>query len=874
MLIEHIVAWSTTSLKPWQQDAVRRLFQRTLTADALDDLYAMLKDGIGLPDSEKRKPEPFAKHHVPVTAAPGAAVTIVAMRQVVNVNRLAPNQTLRFARRGLTIIYGGNGSGKSGYARVLKRACRSRGAAEDVRQNALEKPAKGAIAIPQAVFDIELGNTAHTVKWQKGVPPPPELASVAVFDTHCARAYLDDHQDIAYLPAGLDVVENLAQVVLPGLTEKLIAEIAATSTGTDAFKHLLGTTKVGALIATLSEKTAASDVEDLGGMTPADQELLASLDKTLNESDPKAKATALKLAAARVKALQGRIEAANVWVTEEAIQKLSTMDKEAEAAILAEEGAAAALRAGEPLLQGTGDPTWKAMFQAARQFSMEMAYPGKSFPCSHDDSKCVLCQQPLLLDANERFARFEAFVQANVSKAATEKREVMAAALTKIRNAPVVVELEASLAEELNQFDAGIAVEVTSFASAVQARHAWLLAAQQAHAWEAPQLLPVNPYVRLSAIVESVTVQKQNFVKATDDKQRSSLVTQLAELKARAALAPHKEGVIDLIDRMKTKALLNKCKDELRTKSISDKAKEFASLTVTAPLRTALEEEFESLGVSMMLPRLDERVEKGKMRHKLALDLEISAEIRDILSEGEQRAIAIGSFLAELRTGNHEGAVVFDDPVSSLDHFRRQNVARRFAELAKVRQVIVFTHDSTFLGELCDLIDSDKIEHMVHHLEWEGQNSGKVTQGLPWLHQPYKERIDKLQQAQNKLSKSWPAYPTEADCAAMRTQYSLLRATIERVIQDVIFNGVVVRYRDWIKVGNLVDVVGFSATECTAIESLHKKCCGVVDAHDASSSKNAPVPTALDLGRDIASLVAAVDTVRATREIRKKAKSP
>jgi ABC-type Mn2+/Zn2+ transport system ATPase subunit len=872
MLIEHILAWSTTSLKPWQQDAVRRLFQRTLTAAALDDLYAMLKDGVGLPDPGKRKPEPFAKHHVPVSAAQGAAVTMVSMRQVVNVNRLAPNQTLQFARRGLTVIYGGNGSGKSGYARVLKRACRSRGAAEDVRQNALEKPAIGAL--PQAVFDIEIGSTAHTVKWQKGVPPPAELASVAVFDTHCARAYLEDHQDIAYLPAGLDVVENLAQVVLPGLTEKLSAEIAATLTSTDALKHLLGTTKVGALVATLSEKTAASDVERLGDMTPADHALLASLEKTLNESDPKAKATAFKLAAARVKALQGRIETASAWVTEEAIQKLSTMDKEAEAAILAEEGAAKALRAGEPLLQGTGDPTWKAMFQAARQFSVEMAYPGELFPCSHDASKCVLCQQPLSLDANERFARFEAFVQANVSKVATEKRESRAAALGKIQSAPVVVELEASLAEELNQFDAGIAVEVTSFASAIQARHTWLLAAQQTHAWQAPQPLPVNPCTRLRVIVESAAAQEQRFVKATDDKQRSLLVTQLAELKARAALVPHKQAVIDLIDRMKTKALLNKCKDELRTKSISDKAKEFASLTVTAPLRTALEEEFESLGVSMMLPRLDERVEKGKMRHKLALDLEISAEIRDILSEGEQRAIAIGSFLAELRTGNHEGAVVFDDPVSSLDHFRRQNVARRFAELAKVRQVIVFSHDSTFLGELCDLIEADKIEHLVHHLEWEGKNSGKVTLGLPWLHQSYKERIDKLQQAQSKLSKSWPAYPNDADCAAIRTQYSLLRATIERVIQDVVFNGVVVRHRDWIKVGNLGEVVDFSTAECAPIELLHKKCCGVVDAHDPSSGKNAPVPGAIELGKDIASLIAAVDTITTNRKNRKKTKSP
>lgn len=872
MLIEHILGWSTTSLRPWQQDAVRRLFQRTLTSAALDDLYAMLKDGVGMPDPEKRKPEPFAKHHVPTTAAPGATVTIVSMRQVTNVNRLAPNQTLQFSRQGLTVIYGGNGSGKSGYARVLKRACRSRDAAEDVRQNALEKSAKGVI--PQAIFDIEVGSAAHTVKWQKSAPPPPELATVAVFDTRCARAYLDEQQDIAYLPAGLDVVENLAQVVLPGLTEKLNAELAATSTSTDSFKHLLGETKVGAVIAALSEKTPASDIADLGNMTPADQDLLASIEKTLNEGAPKAKATAFKLAAARVKELQSTIDAAGAWVTEDAIQKLSTMDKVTEAAILVEEGAARALRADESLLQGTGDPIWKAMFQAARQFSMEQAYPEDPFPCSNDEAKCVLCQQPLSFNANERFARFESFVQANVSKIATEKRHARTRALTKIQNAPVVIELEASLAEELNQFDAGVVTEIASFASAIQARHVWLLASQQAHIWQFPEPLPVNPCIRLMAIVESATTQEQNFVKATDDKQRALMITELAELKARAALAPHKQNVIDLIGRMKTKELLNKCKDELRTKSISDKAKEFASLTVTAPLRAALEEEFKALGVSMMLPRLAERVEKGKMRHKLALDLEISAEIRDILSEGEQRAIAIGSFLAELRTSSHEGAVVFDDPVSSLDHFRRQNVARRFAELAKVRQVIVFTHDSTFLGELCDLIEADKIDHVVQHLEWEGKNSGKITQGLPWLHQTYKERLDKLQQAQSKLGKTWPAYPNEADCAAIRTQYSLLRATIERVIQDVVFNGVVVRHRDWIKVGSLAEVVDFSAMECGPIELLHKKCCGIVDAHDPSSGKNAPVPTAIELGKDIASLVAAVDAITTNRKNRKRNKPP
>jgi hypothetical protein len=74
------------------------------------------------------------------------------------------------------------------------------------------------------------------------------------------------------------------------------------------------------------------------------------------------------------------------------------------------------------------------------------------------------------------------------------------------------------------------------------------------------------------------------------------------------------------------------------------------------------------------------------------------------------------------------------------------------------------------------------------------------------------------------------------------------------VIQDLVFNGVVVRYRDWIRVPNLSKVVGFEKAECDEIERLYQACCDVVDAHDPASGKNAPAPTAAQLGKDIAAL--------------------
>ncbi len=53
------------------------------------------------------------------------------------------------------------------------------------------------------------------------------------------------------------------------------------------------------------------------------------------------------------------------------------------------------------------------------------------------------------------------------------------------------------------------------------------------------------------------------------------------------------------------------------------------------------------------------------------------AKVHAVLSEGEQTCVALVALLTELATTSNGSALLFDDPVSSLDHRWRKMVAKR-----------------------------------------------------------------------------------------------------------------------------------------------------------------------------------------------------
>lgn len=866
-LLNDIVDWATTSLPAWQQDALRRLFQKqSLDSQDFDDLYGMLKGAYGVADPLNRTPVPLSEEHLPALVDNATIAILLEMGDLKHVNQIASAQKILFAHKGLTIIYGANGSGKSGYSRVLKRACRSRDMQEVIHPNAYDENELKCIL--EATFRVAVdGQEKEPFTWKHNENGPKLLSTISVFDGRCARIYLDTEQDAAYLPFGLDIIQNLGQKVLPELAGRLEKDVESINVDKKPFDDLLGDTEVGKIIGVLNENTDQGKLKKLGTFDEAESGRLIELKKLLSENDPAKKAKEIRLKIQRIEGHISRIDSALKNVGDEATGRLKTGDIELETALKAVSIAAEDLRKGESLLPGTGEDVWRALFCAARRFSAEVAYSGKPFPCTETSAQCPLCQQTLDQDAKQRLMRFDEYLKQETAKIASEKRNKHEANVAEFKKIDLAFGVVNALADELTQLDPNLFEDIKKLEGTVLEWKEWVLKALADHNWSDPIPFPGEKWrTSLKEHVRIFSEQAGEFERATIAENQKTNEHEHMELHARDKLKQRLQAVIDLHGRFRQKAMLTKCKGDINTRRISDKAKEFANKTVTEALKEALNDEFKELGVGHVKIKLADMGKKGTTKHKLVLDLPESKSLKEILSDGEQRIIAIGSFMAELRLSGHKGGIVFDDPVSSLDHHHRKNIALRLVKEAAQRQVIIFTHDTVFLAELRDAVEQKEVEHKIHFLEWRGDRSGHVEEGLPWEHKSCGDRLDKLEKEQRALQSAWPPYPGEVEREKMRHQYSHLRATLERAIQDVIFNGVIHRYRDYINVRNLDKAVGFTVDECNEITRLYKAYCDETEAHDKAPAKDAPVPTPEQLGKHIADLKNVVDKIQTRKK--------
>lgn len=842
-VFQEILSWAQ-GLPTWQSDAIARLLATsTLRKDDLDDLYALLKAAHGIMDSQGRTPKPLTAAQIPVPASNSLTVELHAINNMQNVNAVAANQRLSFGPTGLTVIYGDNGSGKSGYSRVLKRACRARDQAEPIHPNA-NLPA-GQAGSAEADFEIVVNGVSKNVHWINDQTSPPELSTFAIFDTRCARAYLDSEDDFSYVPYGFDVFEGLAKVCRQ-LKTMIESEMAQFAVDTTAFNLLQGDTAVGKLVAKLSAKTDLAQVEKLATLTDAELVKHAELEKSLKENNPKEKSSELRARCKRISAISQTATLKSALVEPTAILHLKGL---ADSFRIAESAAAIAaqqFKEGENLLPGTGGPIWRELFDAARKFSIE-SYPDKTFPNLGHGAPCPLCQQPLN-DGAERLLRFEGFIQAETEKMAQERRSTLATAYKAFINNDLTLNLDDITYGEIESLDEKLAIDTREFEKALTARKEAVKASIVSTQWDGTDTEINNPALRLQSLANSLNAEAETLDKMSNEAERAALQKQFNELNARVALSRVKEAVITAVGRLDHQAKLTKCLSAVKTQSISIKAAEVAEKVVSNDLVDALNREFKALAVGALRVSLRSRSDKGKALHKLKLELPQARNPAEILSEGEQRAIAIGSFLAEIGLDNGNAGIVFDDPVSSLDHRRRERVARRLAEEAAKRQVIIFTHDIYFL---CVLIEEAKTAHIpmaTQSLLRRPEGFGVPHEDLPFEGKNTSKRVGALRAQHQLIAKLF----RNGDEAEYRKQtvdaYVHLRMAWERAVEEVLLSSVVLRFRKGIETQKLSGVI-VDDDDYATVDAGMTKCSNY--AHDKALMGGVAVPEPDELLADI-----------------------
>lgn len=684
-----LLAWAA-GRPAWQRDALRRLVLNGRLGDQdIEALVALCLDP-SLPC------EPISEAHVSAQGLIGERITLLRIENPVGVNALASDQTLAFGREGLSIVYGDNGSGKSGYVRVLKHACRSR----DRNSGKILRDVEGAAATPQSaniVFARGCVEDEHL--WTPEGQSHADLPSVSIFDSRSANVHVEKTNAVAYIPQPMEVLEALAAAcdqIGAKLTEKQSAIAAQTPLAIKS-PQLSAQTAAGAFVHGLSAKSNASQLDLLASLSDEEQRRLATLDADLAQ-DPRRAAANITNQKARLDDLRAKLakmvqaSTGAAFAVRDALK--SDWDAKADAARLASE----ALFAASPL-PDVGKATWTALWEAARKYSNTVAYPDRTFPdAGGTDELCVLCQQPLTHEAVNRRVTFETFVKgrtkADEDVAVKAHSDVIRSAGAQRMSVAAVRQLASLVAAEIGNEPLARRIWVCGV------RAAWRLRALTRQRVE-PGEEASYPAAELEALSADLARRAAPLSADQNSPEHVALVKERAELKDREALAPLVDDIKAEIERRKQAEAIAKAAKDTAKRSVTAKNKELSDKLVTNALRGRFAREIEKLKLSRMPVELRKVKDANAVSYfQVCLVEKPDEPVGEIFSEGEHRCVALAAFLAELVTSKQYNGIVFDDPMSSLDHIHRKAVAARLIEEAQHRQVIVFTHDLTFLFEL------------------------------------------------------------------------------------------------------------------------------------------------------------------------------
>ena len=837
------------SLAQWANNSdewIRRIVRQVLaSSDQLSEseqalTYQLLLEEKGINDRTLATEPPLASpaQHL----AQPESFHLTRISNVRGVNALVEGEQIDFGP-GLTLLYGENGMGKTGYARILKRMAGSR-SAEDILANV---NLEGEPLPPSADIDYRLGGSAFSHQWN-GAQAQAPFNLMSIFDNPSAHLHVDDDLRYTYRPASLAFFDRV-NLEVQNIGELIEKERQSLNFDNSALlKRFDSGSSIYPYIESLGSATNLQELQ---------QHLTLPDNAAEQEKDLESTIAALR---ANVIGQQIPVKSRFQSVLKEAFAYASVAGKfefkkydDALARLSDLRGDLATLRDSlfdKANLPAEPDETWESFIRAGQEYREHLENLGV-----HDDTLCLYCRQLLSTDAFELIVKYSGYLEGKIAKEIETEESTIQVLMDPVKNSSLTT-VQAFCKPLDSDTEGGIQAPAENAEHMEALRN--LLQLNGTLRQQFTDNVPVKEEIlsQISGIETKVNlwlteVNAELKTLQAQDSDREKALTQkqneLLELKARIELNNSWEAVKSIVAAAsrhdKLRAERSALSNVLRNITLlSNKASE---LLINNNFKEIFRHECAELRAAELEVEFSGRAGGAQRKKKLAGGHSPSR----VLSEGEQKVLAIADFIAETRMSDSSVPVIFDDPVSSLDHRRIGGVAKRIADLASDHQVVVFTHHILLVTNLLAFFENSELYAFYRVTDDNGKGTVTPATGVRWdsisaLNSRVGFAIDKARKSKGE----------ERD-THIREGYSLIRSWCEVFVEHDVLADVTERYQPNVRMGALKRIkVSKLEQTIETVTSIFDEACRYIDAHSQPLPTLGVNPKLSDLENDWATL--------------------